>query len=322
MRQPLTAIFAALALACAITPASPQDYPNRPVRIIVPTAAGSAQDIIARLLQPYLERGLKQPVIIDNRSGASTMIGTDAVAKASPDGHTLLIVPTTFTINAALNANMQFDPLKDLEPVTVVVKNSQVLTINAKLPARTVQEFIALAKSQPGQLNYASAGPSTQPFLLLEMLSARAGIKLQHVPYRGGGPAALSVGTGETQVTMLAYSVIRNHVEAGNARALATGGLTRDPLLPDLPTVAESGFPGFEGVQWLGLLTTGGTPRPIVDRINAEVNRALSDPELKEKLALQGTFPAGSTPDEFRNLITSEIRNWRQTAQAAGIELK
>jgi tripartite-type tricarboxylate transporter receptor subunit TctC len=322
MRQPLTAIFAALALACAITPASPQDYPNRPVRIIVPTAAGSAQDIIARLLQPYLERGLKQPVIIDNRSGASTMIGTDAVAKASPDGHTLLIVPTTFTINAALNANMQFDPLKDLEPVTVVVKNSQVLTINAKLPARTVQEFIALAKAQPGQLNYASAGRSTQPFLLLEMLSARAGIKLQHVPYRGGGPAALSVGTGETQVTMLAYSVIRNHVEAGNARALATGGLTRDPLLPDLPTVAESGFPGFEGVQWLGLLTTGGTPRPIVDRINAEVNRALSDPELKEKLALQGTFPAGSTPDEFRNLITSEIRNWRQTAQAAGIELK
>ncbi len=308
----------ALLSVCLDVPAS--DYPSRPIRIVVPTAAGSSPDIMARLLQPYLERSLKQPIVVDNRAGASTMVGTDAVARATPDGYSLLLVNTTFTVNGALNSKMSFDAEKDLEPIALLVKNPLVFAINAKLPARTLAEFVALAKAQPGKFNYGTSGASTQAHLLLEMWSTQAGIKMQHIPYRGGAPAALSVATGETQMVLLSPLGILNHIEAGTVRAVASGGLTRDPSLPDLPTAAEQGFPGFEAVQWFGLLTTGGTPKDIVERINAEVNKALRDPTLIGKLQQQGTTVAGGTPGEFRSLIAGEIRNWKETAQRANIK--
>ena len=295
-------------------------YPSRPIRIVVPTQAGAAQDIMARLLQPYLEKSLGQPIIVENRSGASTMIGTDAVAKAAPDGYTLLIVPTTFTVNAALNSKLTFDLERDFEPITVLVKNPLLFAVNAKVPARTLVEFVALAKAEPGKLNYGTSGASTQAHLLLEMWSARAGIKMQHVPYRGGAPAALAVAAGEVQLVLLSPLGILPQIEAGLVRPLATGGLARDPKFPDLPTAAESGFPGFEAVQWLGLLTTAGTPKDIVARINAEVNRVLREPDVAAKLALQGTTAAGGTPEEFRALIASEIRSWKEVAQKANIK--
>jgi tripartite-type tricarboxylate transporter receptor subunit TctC len=295
-------------------------YPNRPVRIIVPTQAGAAQDIIARLLQPYLEKAFGQPIIVENRSGASTMIGTDAVAKAAPDGHTLLIVPTTFTVNAALNSKLSFDLERDLAPITVLVKNPLLFAVNAKVKARTLTELVALVKAEPGKFNYGTSGASTQAHLLLEMWSARAGIKMQHVPYRGGAPAALAVATGEVQLVLLSPLGILPQIEAGMVRPLATGGLTRDPKFPDLPTAAEAGFPGFEAVQWLGLLTTAGTPADIVARINLEVNRALRDPDMVARLAMQGTTPAGGTAQEFKTLILDEVRNWKDIAQKAGIK--
>jgi tripartite-type tricarboxylate transporter receptor subunit TctC len=295
------------------------NYPSRPIRIVVPTQAGAAQDIIARLLQAHLEKSLGQPIIVENRSGASTMIGTDAVAKAAPDGYSLLIVPTTFTVNAALNTKLAFDLERDLEPITVLVKNPLIFAVNAKVPARTLQEFVALAKAEPGKLNYGTSGASTQAHLLIEMWSARAGIKMQHVPYRGGAPAALAVAAGETQLVLLSPLGILPQIDAGLVRALATGGLARDPKFPDLPTAAESGFPGFEAVQWLGLLTTAGTPKDIVAKINAEVNRALREPDVVAKLALQGTTAAGGTPAEFKSLIVDEISNWKEAAQRAGI---
>jgi tripartite-type tricarboxylate transporter receptor subunit TctC len=297
-----------------------QDYPNRPIRIIVPTQPGAAQDIIARLLQPYLEKSLGAPIVVDNRSGASTMIGTDAVAKALPDGYTLLIVPTTFTVNAALNDKLPFDPERDFEPITILVKNPLLFSVSSEVPAKTLAEFVALAKSQPGKLNYGSSGASTQAHLLIEMWSERAGIKMQHIPYKGGAPAALAVATNEVQFVMLSPLGVWNFVEAGKVRPLASGGLNRDPTLPNLPTASESGFPGFEAVQWLGLLATRGTPREIVQKINQAVNRALQDPDLIAKLAAQGTTAAGSTPDEFRSLIANEIRNWKETAAKAGIK--
>jgi tripartite-type tricarboxylate transporter receptor subunit TctC len=297
-----------------------QDYPNRPIRIIVPTQPGAAQDIIARLLQPYLEKSLGAPIVVDNRSGASTMIGTDAVAKAPPDGYTLLIVPTTFTVNAALNDKLPFDPERDFEPITILVKNPLLFSVSSEVPAKTLAEFVALAKSQPGKLNYGSSGASTQAHLLIEMWSERAGIKMQHIPYKGGAPAALAVATNEVQFVMLSPLGVWNFVEAGKVRPLASGGLKRDPTLPNLPTASESGFPGFEAVQWLGLLATRGTPRDIVQKINQAVNRALQDPDLIAKLAAQGTTAAGSTPDEFRSLIANEIRNWKETAAKAGIK--
>jgi tripartite-type tricarboxylate transporter receptor subunit TctC len=295
-------------------------YPNRPVRIIVPTQAGAAQDIIARLLQPYLEKAFGQPIIVENRSGASTMIGTDAVAKAAPDGHTLLIVPTTFTVNAALNSKLSFDLERDLAPITVLVKNPLLFAVNAKVKARTLTELVALVKAEPGKFNYGTSGASTQAHLLLEMWSASAGIKMQHVPYRGGAPAALAVATGEVQLVLLSPLGILPQIEAGTVRPLATGALTRDPKFPDLPTAVESGFPGFEAVQWLGLLTTAGTPADIVARINLEVNRALRDPDLVAKLAMQGTTAAGGTADEFKTLILDEVSNWKDIAQKANIK--
>ena len=298
----------------------PEPYPSRPIRIVVPTQAGAAQDILARLLQPHLEKALGQPVIVENRSGASTMIGTEAVAKAAPDGHTLLIVPTTFTVNAALNTKLTFDLERDFEPITVLVKNPLLFAVNAKVPAKTLAEFVALAKAEPGKLNYGTSGASTQAHLLLEMWSAQAGIKMQHIPYRGGAPAALAVASGEVQIVLLSPLGILPQVQAGLVRPLATGGLARDPKLPDLPTAAEAGFPGFEAVQWLGLLTTGGTPKEIVGRLNAEVNKILRDPDVVAKLANQGTTAAGGTPDEFRKLIATEIRNWKETAQKANIQ--
>jgi tripartite-type tricarboxylate transporter receptor subunit TctC len=296
------------------------NYPSRPIRIVVPTQAGAAQDILARLLQPYLEKSLGQPIIVENRSGASTMIGTDAVAKAAPDGYTLLIVPTTFTVNAALNTKLSFDLERDFEPITVLVKNPLLFAVNSKVPARTLQEFVALAKAEPGKLNYGTSGASTQAHLLLEMWSARAGIRMQHVPYRGGAPAALAVASGEVQLVLLSPLGILPQIEAGLVRPLATGGLSRDPNFPNLPTAAEPGFPGFEAVQWLGLLTTAGTPKDVVARINAEVNRALREPDMTAKLALQGTTAAGGSPEEFKALIADEIGNWKEVAQKANIK--
>jgi tripartite-type tricarboxylate transporter receptor subunit TctC len=312
-------VLASLAAAPALAQ-SADNYPNRPIRFIVPAAPGSAQDIIVRMLQPYLERSLGQPIIVDNRSGASTTIGADAVAKATPDGYTLLVEPTTLTVSAALKAKLPYDIERDLEPITVLVKNPLLLAINAKLPARTIMEFVALAKAAPGKINYATPGAASQSHLLFEMWSARAGIKMQHIPYRGGGPAALSVAAGETQLALLSPVVIRNHIEAGTVRPLATGGLVRDPQFPNLPTVAEAGFPGFEAVQWLGLLTTGRTPKAIVQKLNHEVNRVLRDPDVTAKLALQGTMAAGGSPEEFRDLIAAEIRNWKEVARNANIE--
>ena len=318
--QPLQACLVALLALAGAASAWADNYPSRSIRIVVPTQAGAAQDILARLLQPYLEKSLGQPIIVENRSGASTMIGTDAVAKAAPDGYSLLIVPTTFTVNAALNTRLSFDLERDFEPITVLVENPLLFAVNSKVPARTLQEFVALAKAEPVKLNYGTSGASTQAHLLLEMWSAQAGIKMQHIPYRGGAPAALAVATGETQIVLLSPLGLLPQIEAGMVRPLATGGLKRDPKFPQLPTAAESGFPGFEAVQWLGLLTTAGTPKDIVQKINAEVNRVLREPDVVAKLALQGTTAAGGTPEAFRALIATEIRNWKEVAQKADIK--
>jgi tripartite-type tricarboxylate transporter receptor subunit TctC len=233
----------ALLVLAGAADARADSYPSRPIRIIVPTQAGAAQDILARLLQPHLEKSLGQPIIVENRSGASTMIGTDAVAKAAPDGYTLLIVPTTFTVNAALNAKLAFDLERDFEPITVLVKNPLLFAVNAKVPARTLGEFVALAKAEPGKLNYGTSGASTQAHLLLEMWSARAGIRMQHIPYRGGAPAALAVASGEVQLVLLSPLGILPQIDAGLVRALQSGDsraiqsfpTCRPPPNPDFP---------------------------------------------------------------------------------------
>jgi tripartite-type tricarboxylate transporter receptor subunit TctC len=312
-------LTAALVLALGVT-ANAQTFPNRVVRIIVPFPAGGLNDTVARLLQPHLEKALGQTVIVDNRAGASGILGTDAVAKSAPDGHTLVMVASSHTVTPATNSKLPYNTENDLASVAMVGKSPLLFVVNAKVKAKTLPEFIALAKASPGKLNYATPGAASQSHLVTELLSARAGIKMQHIPYRGGAPAMTAVIAGDTEFAVISTLLSLPHIQAGTVRAIAIGSLTRDPQFPDLPTVAESGIPGFEAIQWVGLLAAAGTPRPIVDRLNAEVDRALHDPDLVAKLAQQGINPAGGTPEDFQKVISAEIKQWTEVARAAAIK--
>jgi tripartite-type tricarboxylate transporter receptor subunit TctC len=297
-------------------------YPDRPIRVIIPLPPGGAVDIVARLLQPHLEKSLGTPLIIENKAGASGIVGAGTVATADPDGHTLLLVPTTFTINPAVHQKLPFDPIKSFEPVAIVGRNSLMFLVNPKVEARTLKELADLAKARPGTLNYATPGASSQAHLLVELWSSQAGVKMQHVPYRGGAPAVLATVTGEAHMTLISPTASLPQIESKALRALATGGATREEQLPDVPTVAEAGYPDFKALQWIGLLTTGGTPKAIVDRLNAEVQRALQLPEVKARLAEQGMTVAAGPASEFRSLIADEIKQWTEVARKANIRVE
>jgi tripartite-type tricarboxylate transporter receptor subunit TctC len=309
-----------LLAAFAASNAGAQTFPSKIIRIIVPFAPGGLNDTTARLLQPHLEKALGQTVIVDNRPIASGIIGTDAVAKAAPDGHTLLLVASSHTVTPATHPKLPFDADRDFAPIAIVGKNPALFVINSQLPARTLPEFIALVKANPDKYNYATPGAASQSHLITELFSQRAGIRMQHIPFRGGVPAITATIAGDTHFMVISPLVSLPHIQAGTLRAIAAGSLQRDPQFPDLPTVVETGFPDFEAIQWVGLLTTAGTPKEIVERINAEVNRALRDPDMIAKLAAQGVSPAGGSPDVFARLITSEIRNWTEIARAANIK--
>src|SRR6266508_1841183 len=309
-------LFALVISAATIlsgAPALADTYPKHPVRLIVPFAPGGLNDVVARLVQPYLEKALGQPVIVENRPAAGGIVGTDSVAKAEPDGHTLVMVASSFTIGPATRSKLPYDAERDLAPIGLIGKSPLLFVTSASLPAKSLTEFVALAKAEPGKFNYATTGTATAAHLVSELFSDRAGIKMQHIPYRGGAPAALAVSTGEAQFAAISPAVALPQMEAGMLRTLAVGGLMRDPQFPDVPTVAESGFPGCEASQWVGMLTTAGTPKEVIERLNLELNRALRDPDLIAKLAMQGIAPAGGTPEEFQKLISTEIRNWTKT---------
>jgi tripartite-type tricarboxylate transporter receptor subunit TctC len=307
-------------IAAEVADAQTDTYPSRPVRLIVPFAAGGLNDVVARLVAPYLERSLGQPFIIDNRPAASGIVGTDATAKATPDGYTLLMVASSFTVIPATHAKVPYDAERDLAPVVMVAKNSLLFLVNPKVPAKSLAEFVTLAKASPGKFNYASPGAATQTHLVVELFSQKAGIKLQHIPYRGGAPAMTAMVAGETQFTAISTLLSLPQIQSAALRAIASGSLTRDPQLPDLPTMAEQGFPGFEAIQWIGLLTTAGTPSEIIDRLNAEVNRALRDPDLIAKFAQQGISPAGGSAADFQRTIAADLKNWTEIARAANIK--
>jgi putative tricarboxylic transport membrane protein len=316
----LHAALCAVVVALAATSVLAQTYPTHPIRLIVPFPPGGLNDTTARLIQPHLEQALGQPVIIDNRPAASGIVGTEAVAKAPPDGHMLLMVASSHTVVPATNAKLPYDAERDFAPIAMVGKNPFLFVINASLQAKTLAEFVALAKASPGKLNYATPGAASQSQLITELFDRQAGISMQHIPYKGGAPAIMATVSGETQFAVISPLASLPHIKSGALRAIAAGSLTRDPQFPDLPTVAESGYPGFEAIQWVGLLTTAGTPPAVVARLNAEVNRAIRDPDIVAKLALQGISPAGGTPEEFSALISKEIRNWTEIAKAANIK--
>jgi tripartite-type tricarboxylate transporter receptor subunit TctC len=317
-------IFAIVAVLAAFmevaTPPEAAAYPERPIRMIIPLPPGGALDVVARLMQPHLEKSLGKPVIIEHRPGASGIVGAGAVAGAEPDGHTLLLVPTTFTINAATRPSLQ--SMRSLEPVIIVGRNSLMFLVNPKVKASTLEEFAALAKAEPGKFNYATPRVSSQAHLLLELWSGQAGIRMQHVPYRGGAPAVLATVTGETQITLISPTASLARIESGALRALATGGTAREEQLPDVPTAAEAGYPDFKALQWIGLLVTGGTPKPIIDRLNREVQTILQRADMKTELAKQGMTIGGGTSEEFRLLIEDEIRQWAEVASKANIRIE
>jgi tripartite-type tricarboxylate transporter receptor subunit TctC len=242
------------------------------------------------------------------------------VAKAAPDGHTLLLVASSHTVTPALNPKLPYNTEKDFAPISLINTNAMIFFANPKVPVNTLAEFVALAKKEPGKYNYSSPGVGSQTHLTIELLSRREGIKLVHIPYRGGAPATMATISGEVELTMLAPNVIFPHIEAGTIKAIANGDNTRHPRLPNVSTTAEQGFPYLRAIQWVGMLTTAGTSKEIVGRLNAELNRIIHLPDVVEKLAAQGVTPTGSTSEEFQNLIVTEMGQWTEVVREANIK--
>jgi tripartite-type tricarboxylate transporter receptor subunit TctC len=296
------------------------DYPTRAVRIIVPSPPSGGTDIIGRVLAQHFSKALGQQFVVENKGGAGTMIGIEAAARAAPDGYTLLMVPSTLALNSVLYKKVPYDPIRDFAPITLAATAPNILIVNTALPARSLAELIALAKQKPGQLSYGTPGAGTSPHMAMELLKSMAGIDLQHVPYRGTAPALTDVIGGQLALMFSNALTARPQIDSGRVRALAVSGPKRIDALPGIPTIAEAGVPGYEAMQWYGLAAPAGTPAAIVSRLNAEANKALHSDEMKERLALDGAEPVGSTPSQFAAFILQELEKWAGVARAANIE--
>jgi tripartite-type tricarboxylate transporter receptor subunit TctC len=312
-RSRLTLALAAAVLTTATLLAAPckaQDYPTRPVRIIVPFGAGGPADVTARLIGNSLQASLGQPFVVENRTGAGGVIGTVEVVNSTPDGYTLLMMSNTQTANESLVPQRKYELMRDLMPIAPINFSDLVIVVNPKVPARTLQEFIALAKSQPGKLNYASSGQGTPYHMAGELFKTVAGIDVVHVPYRNSGDARSGVIGGQVQMMIDAVTTMAPNVGADQVRALATTGKTRSSVLPDVPTVTEAGVSGYEATIWLGLMAPTGTPKPIIDKLNAAVNAVIKRPEVVKLWAEQGAEPMSMTPEEFDKYLRGDIVKW------------
>jgi tripartite-type tricarboxylate transporter receptor subunit TctC len=317
--KPLLAVLAACALGTA-APASAQGYPSKPVRFILGQAVGGGQDIISRALAQKLTETMGQSVIVDNRAGAGGTVAAAIAARAAPDGYTVLIVSSTFSINPALYRNLPYDPQKDLRPVTLFAKTPFVLLLHPSVPVKTVKELIAYAKERPGQLNYASGGIGNSGHLAAELFSSLAGVRMTHIPYKGTGLAMPDLLGGRVQILFNSLIQALPYVKRKQLTVLAVTTTARSPLLPELPTIAESGLPGYEFSSWYGLTVPAGTPRTIIDRLNAEVVRALKDPEFRQQLSRDGSEPLGTTPEEFGAFLAAEMKRWAAVVKSSGMK--
>jgi len=294
-------------------------YPTRTVRLIVPSSPGGGTDISARILAPQLTQFLGQQVIVENRPGAGTMIGGEAVARAAADGYTLLMGISTLAINPAMYKKVPYDALKDLAPISQAVALSNVLVIHPSLPPRNLREFIAFVKARPGQLNFASAGKGTSPHLSMELFLVLAKLNMLHVPYKGSGPGVTDLIAGHVPVMMPNMLSAQPHIKSGRLRALGVTGTKRAPGAENIPTIAEAGVPGYEAVQWYGVLAPAGTPRDIIAKLHAGVVRALQNSDVRKRLMNDGAEPVGSSPEQFATYIRAETEKWAKVIKAAGI---
>ena len=295
-----------------------QDYPSKPVKIIVPFAAGGPADVYARFLGQRLSEALGQPFVIDDRPGAGSVIGTDAVAKSAPDGYTLLMMSNAQTVNESLIPNKPYALLRDFAPVAPVNYSDLVLVVHPSVPANSLADLIKLAKASPGKLNYASSGPGTPYHMAGELFKAMAGVDIVHIPYKGSSGARTDVLGGQVQMMFDAVTTMSEHARAGGVRALATTGKVRSTVLPNVPTMSEAGVAGYEAVIWLGIMAPKGTSPAIVAKLNAEITRIVNRPDVRADWAKQGAVPMAMTPDEFARYTADDIAKWERIVKISG----
>ena len=296
-------------------------YPVRPVRMIVPLAPGGGSDAIGRLVSANLTERFGQQFIVDNRPAASGIVGTDLVAKAPPDGYTLLTVFSTHAMSAELFAKLPYDPINDFAPITLATQSPLVLLVNPNLPVNNLKEFIAYAKANPGKMNYGSSGPGSAPHLMTEQLNAMAGIQTTHIAYKGVAPLTTALIQGELQFALANIFTTLPHVKAGRMKLLATGGVKRSPIAPDVPTIAEAGLPGYDSVVWYGFFAPAKTPRPIVELLHKEIVAVLRKPDVAKIIIDGGNEPVGNTPAEFTALVRAEAKKWGALGRKLGVTL-
>src|SRR6185312_12982528 len=298
------------------------DYPNHPIRLIVPFAAGGAADAVARIVGKYVGDALGQPVVVEDRGGAGGIIGTEIVKKAEPDGYTLLLGQSgPISINPGIYAKLSYDPEKDFGPLSMTTAYPYILVVKPSLGVKTVAELVALAKSKPGQLNYGTAGVGVSNHLVTELFDDKAGIKMTHVPYRGTSLAVADLLAGNVQVVFADPVSALSQIRAGTLIALAVTSKERSPVAPDVPTIAESGFPGFDAIAWHGIMAPAGTPKPIIDKLNAEILKALKDPPSTKLIEQQAMQIVGDSPEQFAGFIKQDIELWKHVAREAKVKI-
>ncbi len=306
-------------MSFASSAAYAQEFPSRPIRIVVPFTAGGAADILARIVGEKFAEMWGRPAVIDNRSGAGGNIAAEIVAKAPPDGYTLLMGSMgTQAMNVSLYRKLPFDPVRDFAPISVVAKNPNLLAVHPSVPVASVKELIAFAKARPGKLNYSSSGTGSMGHMSAELFKLMTGVRIVQVPYKGGAPAVTAVISGEADVLFIVLPPVLPHVKAGRLKAIAMGSRERHALLPEVPTVIESGLPGFEVRQWYGLLAPAGTPREVVAKLHAAVHRIVNPPETSKRIFDTGSDPAATTPAEFEAMIREDTVKWARVAKASG----
>jgi len=318
----LRQIAGSVAAVCLASGAFAQTaYPTKPVKIIVPYSAGGPADIYARFVGDRLQKSLGHPFVIENRPGAGAIIGTDTVAKSSPDGYTLLMMSNTHTVNESLFAKKPYNLMKDLAPISPINYSDLLLVVHPSVPAQTLKELIALAKSKPGALNYASSGPGTPYHMAGELFKAMAGIDVVHVPHKGSAEARTSVLAGNVQMMFDAITTMASLAQAGRVRAVATSGKARSSITADVPTLDEAGLPGYDAVIWLGMMAPNATPKPIIDMLNSEIQKIVNLPDVKEAWAKQGAVPMRMTPAEFGKFMEQDIQKWAKVVTFSGAKV-
>jgi tripartite-type tricarboxylate transporter receptor subunit TctC len=295
-----------------------QAYPTHAVKVVVPYGVGGPADIYGRFLATKLQESLGHPFVVEDRPGGGSIVGTDVVAKSAPDGYTLLVMSNTHTVNETLIPKKPFDLMKDFAPITGINSSDLLMVINPSVPATNLKEFIALAKSKPGVLNYASSGPGTPYHMAGELFKYMAGVDIVHVPHKGSDQARTAVLGGQVQMMFDAITTMAGQARAGKVKALGTTGNKRSAVMPEVPTIAEAGVPGYEATIWLGLMAPAGTPRPILEKLNAEVNKIINAPDVKQAWAKQGAVPMGMPIDEFGKFLHADIQKWAKVVKLSG----